>query len=256
MTTSDEDRGGLKAPPRTRSTRTTTPRPRSGRPTRRRVLLRRWMALLILLGLVLITVIVLFTPILGVRTVQVSGTEALTPEQVTLAAEVPLGTPMIRLDTDGIGARVANLSRVATVDVVRDWPSTILIEITERKAVATFAGPGGIHLVDATGDDFATVVAAPPGLPTITVPHAAPNDPATQAAMTVLAAMPRQLRPILVNVSADTPGHVTFSLNNGKTVVWGDTSDGQHKAAVLAALLTQPGRTYDVSAPDLPTIAK
>jgi cell division protein FtsQ len=253
MSTSDEDRGGgVKAPPRTRSTRTT----RGARPTRRRALLRRWMALLILIGLVVITVIVLFTPILGVRTVQVSGTSALTPEQVELAAEVPLGTPMIRLDTGAIGTRVANLSRVATVDVVRDWPSTILIEVTERKPIATYAGPGGIHLVDATGDDFATVVAAPPGLPTITVPHAAPNDPTTQAAIAVLAAMPQQLRPILVNVSADTPGHVTFSLNNGKIVVWGDTGDAAHKAAVLAALLTQPGKTYDVSAPDLPTITK
>lgn len=218
--------------------------------------MRRWMAMLIFLGLVLITVTVLFTPVLGVRTVNVSGIKALTPEQVMLAAEVPLGTPMIRLDTDGIGTRVANLSRVATVDVVRDWPSTILIEVTERKPVATFAGPGGIHLVDATGDDFATVPTAPPALPTITVPHAAPSDPATQAAIAVLAAIPQQLRPILVNVSADTPGHVTFALNNGKTVIWGDTADGGHKAAVLAALLTQPGKTYDVSAPDLPTISK
>ena len=256
MSPSNEGRGGLKAPPRTRSTRTTSTSNRGRRPTRRRALLRRWMALLIVLGLVVLTVIVLFTPVLGVRTVNVSGTSALTPEQVTLAAEVPLGTPMIRLDTDGIGARVANLSRVATVDVVRDWPSTILIEITERKPAATFAGPGGIHLVDATGDDYATVATAPPGLPTITVPHAAPNDPTTQAVFAVLAAMPRQLRPILVNVSANTPGSVTFSLNNGKTVVWGDTSDAAHKAAVLAALLTQPGKTYDVSAPDLPTITK
>jgi cell division protein FtsQ len=219
-------------------------------------MLRRWMALLIVLGLAVLTVIVLFTPILGVRAVQVSGTSALTPEQVELAAEVPLGTPMIRLDTDSIGTRVANLSRVATVDVVRDWPSTILIQVTERTPVATYAGVGGVHLIDATGDDYATALTAPPGLPTITVPHVAPNDLATQAAFAVLAAMPKQLRPILVNISAQTPGSVTFSLSNGKTVIWGDSADAGHKAAVLAALLTQPGKTYDVSAPDLPTISK
>ena len=242
----------------TRSARSTRPssRSRGGQPTRRRALLRRWMALLIFLGLVVLGVIVLYTPILGVRTVQVSGTAALTPEQVELAAEVPLGTPMIRLDTDSIGTRVANLSRVATVDVVRDWPSTIVIQVTERKPVATFAGPGGVHLVDATGDDYATVLTAPPGLPTITVPHIAPNDPATQAAFAVLAAMPKQLRSILVDVNAQTPGSVTFTLSTGKIVIWGDTANSAHKAAVLAALLTQPGKTYDVSAPDLPTIAK
>jgi cell division protein FtsQ len=231
-------------------------RPRGRPPTRRRALVRRWMALFVFLGLVAITVIVLFTPVLGVRTVDVSGTQALTPEQVRLAAQVPMGTPMIRLDTDAIATKVANLSRVATVDVVRDWPSTILIEVTERKPVATYNGPGGVHLVDATGDDYATVAAAPPGLPTIAVPHVAPNDPATQAVFAVIAAMPQQLRPILVTISAQTPDSVRFALNNGKTVIWGDAGDAAHKSAVLAALLSQPGKVYDVSAPDLPTISK
>jgi cell division protein FtsQ len=261
---SDEERGEEYVPPRARAERgrgtalreRPRPRPRAGLPTRRRALLRRWVALLVLLGVVVIAVTVLFTPVLGVRTVDVSGTQALTPEQVRLAAEVPLGTPMIRLDTDSIKSRVGVLSRVGSVDVVREWPSTIVIEITERKPVATFAGPGGVHLVDATGDDYATVATAPPGLPTITVPHVAANDPATQAVFAVLAVMPAQLRPSLVNVSAQTPDSVTFTLTNGKTVIWGDAGDATQKAAVLAALLSQPGRTYDVSAPDLPTISK
>ncbi len=229
--------------------------PRGGPPTRGRALLRRWVALLVFVGLVAITVTVLFTPVLGVRTVQVSGTAALTPDQVRLAAEVPLGTPMLRLDTDGIKSRVANLSRVATVAIDREWPSTILIEVTERKPAATFAGPGGVHLVDATGVDFATVAAAPAGLPTIAVPHVGPNDPATRAVFAVLAAMPAQLRPQLATIGAQTPGSVTFTLTTGKTVIWGDTDDSAKKAAVLAALLTQRGKVYDVSAPDLPTIS-
>jgi cell division protein FtsQ len=212
-------------------------------------------ALLVLIGLVVITVTVLFTPVLGVRTVDVSGAQALTPEQVRLAAEVPLGTPMIRLDTDAIKTRVTVLSRVGSVDVVREWPSTILIDVTERAPVATFGGPGGVHLVDATGDDYATVAVAPPGLPTITVPHVAANDPTTQAVFAVLAAVPAQLRPALANITAQTPGSVTFALTTGKTVIWGDASDPGQKGAVLAALLSQPGKVYDVSAPDLPTIS-
>ncbi|HEY4018082.1 MAG TPA: FtsQ-type POTRA domain-containing protein [Pseudonocardiaceae bacterium] len=261
--TSDEERGEEYLPPRSRAERGrgTAVRERPvrrpvGPPTRRRALLRRWVALLVLLGLVVITVTVLFTPVLGVRTVDVSGTQALSPDQVRLAAEVPLGTPLIRLDTDAIKTRVSVLSRVGSVDVVRVWPSTIVIEVTEREPVATFNGPGGVHLVDATGDDYATVATAPPGLPTITVPHIAPNDPATQAAFAVLAVVPAPLRPALVNVAAQTPGSVTFSLNTGKTVIWGDAGNAGQKGAVLAALLSQPGKIYDVSAPDLPTISK
>jgi cell division protein FtsQ len=37
-------------------------------------------------------------------------------------------------------------------------------------------------------------------------------------------------------------------------VRWGDTGKTDRKAKVLAALLTQKGKIYDVSAPELPTI--
>jgi cell division protein FtsQ len=213
------------------------------------------MALFVFLGLVAITVTMLYTPLLGVRSVAVSGNLALSADQVSTAAKVPVGTPMLRLDTGSIRTRVAALPRVATVDVVREWPATVLIEVTERQAVATFAGPGGVHLVDSTGDDFATVPTAPPGLPTLTIGHVAPTDPTTQSVFAVLAAMPSQLRPELVNIGAQTPGGVKFSLNNGKTIIWGDAANSDRKAAVLAALLGQRGKIYDVSAPDLPTVS-
>jgi cell division protein FtsQ len=213
------------------------------------------MALFVFLGVIAIAVAVLYTPLLGVNSVEVSGNVALTTNQVSTTAEVPMGTPMLRLDTGSIKTRVAALPRVATVDVVREWPSTVLIEVTERHAVATFVGPGGVHLVDSTGDDFATVATAPPGLPTLAVAHVAPTDPVTQSVFSVLAAVPAQLRPELVTIAANTPGGVQFSLNNGKTIIWGDASDSAQKAAVLAALLTRPGKVYDVSAPDLPTVS-
>ena len=47
---------------------------------------------------------------------------------------------------------------------------------------------------------------------------------------------------------------VQFTLEDGKRVVWGSADSSELKANVLVALLSQPGRTYDVSSPDLPTI--
>ena len=35
---------------------------------------------------------------------------------------------------------------------------------------------------------------------------------------------------------------------------WGTTDRTEEKAEKLTALLTQPGRTHDVSSPDLPTV--
>jgi cell division protein FtsQ len=37
-------------------------------------------------------------------------------------------------------------------------------------------------------------------------------------------------------------------------VIWGTNERTEEKAQKLTALLTRPGRTYDVSSPDLPTV--
>ncbi|MEI7717664.1 MAG: cell division protein FtsQ, partial [Mycobacterium sp.] len=39
-----------------------------------------------------------------------------------------------------------------------------------------------------------------------------------------------------------------------RVVIWGTMDRTEEKAEKLAALLTQPGRTYDLSSPDLPTV--
>jgi cell division protein FtsQ len=235
----------------------TRERPAYQRPQRerRRVLARRWGALAVLLGLTGLVVVMLWTPVLGVRSVDVVGVRDLTTEQVVAAAEVRPGTPMLRLDTLGITARVALLPRVAAVDVSRDWPSTVRITITERDPVGVIAAADGMHLVDSTGLDYATVPTAPADLPKIQIPAASPTDPRTQAVVRVLSALPTQLRAQTIAISANTPGSVTLALADGKTIRWGDAANSARKAAVLAALMTRPGQIYDVSSPDLPTIS-
>ena len=66
------------------------------------------------------------------------------------------------------------------------------------------------------------------------------------------------LRPEVVaqvsRIAAPSVASITLTLNDGRTVVWGTTDRTDEKAEKLAALLTQPGRVYDVSSPDLPTV--
>ncbi len=218
-------------------------------------MLRRWVALLVAFGLVGLVVVLLWTPVLGVRSVDVVGVRDLTTAQVVAAADIRPGTPMLRLDTTGITIRVGVLPRVASVDVSREWPSTVLITVTERDPVGVLAESDGTHLVDSTGFDYATVTNAPAGLPKVLLPSASPSDPRTQAVVRVLAVLPAQLRTELTTISAPTPGSVTLALADGKTIRWGGAADSVRKAAVLGALMTRPGKIYDVSSPDLPTIS-
>jgi cell division protein FtsQ len=81
-----------------------------------------------------------------------------------------------------------------------------------------------------------------------------PNDPATLAALRVLSALTARLRTVLAEVVAPSATQITLTLTDGRSVVWGDASDSALKAEVATALLGQPGRTIDVTVPDVPTI--
>lgn len=213
---------------------------------------------LVLVSLTALTYLLLTGSLLGVRSVTVTGTTVLTDDQVREAAAVPIGQPMLGLDSAAVAGRVAALAPVAQVRVERSWPSTVLMRVTERVPVAFEPTGTGARLVDGSGLFFATVPTPPPapplGLPEL---HATDGEPA-RAAATVIAELAdpahRALRAELMSVSADSPADVRLSLRGDRTVRWGSVADSDRKAMVLAVLLSQPGKIYDVASPDLPTI--
>jgi cell division protein FtsQ len=225
-------------------------------PHRRTILRRRLVFLLSVLTVLGLGYAVLFTPLVGVRSVEVTGIHDLTRDQVRAAAAVAAGTPVLTLDTQAIHDRVAALPRVAEVQVSRALPGTVRVNITERTPVGVLKTPGGAHLVDGTGRDFATVAQPPTGLPELqlaTTPS--PDDRATRAVVGVLAALPEKLRPEVLVVAAKTGNDVVITLSAGREVRWGGLADSARKAQVLTALLTRDGKVFDVSSPQLPTIA-
>jgi len=219
--------------------------------------------------LVLVTVgaaawALLASSLLAVDEVRVTGTVALAAEEVLLAAAVRPGTPLLRLDTAAVERRVQEgLRRVADAEVSRSLTGTVEVTVTERVPVAVLPAPDGVHLVDATATDFATQPDLPPGLPALRVPpvvdSVAPGEPATEstmgAAVEVLTGLPQSLRGEVRAVAASSPVDVTLLLADDREVRWGAPDQGERKAAVLGALLTQPGEVYDVTTPDLPTIS-
>jgi len=55
-------------------------------------------------------------------------------------------------------------------------------------------------------------------------------------------------------LAADAPARVRLELSDGRTIIWGDSSENEAKARVALVLLARPGKTIDVSAPELVTI--
>ncbi len=208
--------------------------------------------LLMIVGVGL-ALILYFTPAMAARNIVVVGTGVVTREEVVDAARVRLGTPLLQINTSQVADRVAAIRRVASARVQRQYPSALRITIVERVPVAVKDFPDGPHLFDRDGVDFATGP-PPPALPYLDVTDPGPADPATKAALQVLTALRPEVEGQVGHIAAPSVASITLTLGDGRVVIWGTTDRTDEKAEKLTALLTQPGKVYDVSSPDLPTV--
>jgi cell division protein FtsQ len=202
-----------------------------------------------------VAIVLLWTPVVGVRSVSVTGTHRVGAGAVRRAANVQRGHHMLTLPVEKIASRVSALPAVASAHVSRRWPSSVRIHVTERTPIAWRAESDGAHLFDRSGADFAVVPEPPHGLPRLAVPAKPANAARAGAALHALDALPARLSKRVAAVTAESPVDVRFTLEKGKKIVWGAAQDAPHKAAVLRVLMSRPGTTYDVAAPDLPTVS-
>jgi cell division protein FtsQ len=221
---------------------------------RRRRFLQVAAALLVVAGL---GWLLLAGPVLAVRAVQVDGLSTLPAEQVREAAGIAEGTPLLRVDVDAAETRVARLPQVASVEVTRGWPDSVVVTVVERKPVAVVGQRGQRSLVDAEGVLFDTVTgAAPDGVVPLDVASPGPEDPATLAGVAALGVLPADVREQVAAAAATGPEDIALTLTDGTVVLWGDASKSRAKSAALVALLDQiaagrlePAETIDVSTP-------
>jgi cell division protein FtsQ len=202
--------------------------------------------------------------LLVVRSVTVTGTHLVSPEQVVAAADVPDGTSLIGVNTDQVARRVEAIRQVASATVAKDWPDRLVITVRERVPVmAVRMAGGGYDLVDPTGVIVRWSTSRPAGLPlylTSLPPAALRGDSSLGAAAAVLAELPSWLSRQVAEVSAagpaaaaaaspGDPAQVTLYLLDRKTVLWGGTDRASEKDRELAILMRDPARYFDVSAP-------
>jgi len=231
--------------------------------TRIRPKLDRRRKRLVVLGSVVLLVavaawVVLASPLLAVRAVQVDGTRTLSVEEVRQVAGVAEGTPLVRVDTAAAAARVSALPQVASATVTRGWPDRVVVTLVERTPVAVVESAGTRSLVDATGTVFDTITGdAPAGVVPLQVTDPGPDDAATRAALAAVVSLPDAVRTQVTSVTATGGDDVTLTLVDGTTVRWGSAEQADRKAEVLAAVLDQlaagtvdPAAQIDVSSPE------
>ncbi|MCZ2402363.1 FtsQ-type POTRA domain-containing protein [Paenarthrobacter sp. Z7-10] len=240
---------------------------RHGRRLRRTV----WItAAAVVVTLAVITAVVLFSPLLALKSMTIDGNKMVSTASIVRALAPLKNKPLPQVNQDQVQKLLVPLQQIRSVSVEARPPSTLLVHVVERVPVAVVKNQSksgkGYVLVDQDGVPLGTVPdPAKVSLPLIDGGIATTGSSTFTAITTVLSALPAQVLSRLQHASASSPDAVTLTLTDGKTVVWGNASDKELKAKVLQALLKapapvqQPGqpapapiKVYDVSAPRHP----
>ncbi|MGI5292403.1 cell division protein FtsQ/DivIB [Nonomuraea polychroma] len=199
--------------------------------------------------------LVFFSPVLGVRSIEIVGNLTVPSERIKQQAGVADLHPLATVDLAGVQSRVLGIRQLASAKVDRVWPGTLKIEVVEREPLAAIAAGGKFAVVDKQGVVIEIKSALPPLLPLLKVDRPAEGDPAMMAALQVIQALPDQVASKVREVRAGTAEGVTLELSDGRTVVWGGPDRPKEKARILASLLKrEKAAIYDVSSPDVVTL--
>jgi cell division protein FtsQ len=225
----------------------------------RRQWARRWLAWRRVAAVVLVMLLVggavyavYFSSLLVVEGVEVRGTTSLTTADIARAAEVPMGEPLAKVDLEAIERKVLSLGAVRSVEVSRQWPREVLVEVVERVPVAVVRTGDLLRNLDADGVVFGDRKRPPGNLPIVETSSDISGDALREAA-TVAGALEPAFLATIVYLEVETIDQITLVLRDERIVRWGNAEQSEQKAEVLAALLSRKAAVYDVSVPGSPT---
>ena len=197
-----------------------------------------------------------FSSLLLAERVEVTGVGSSEARAVREVAAVPLGGPLMRIDTGAAKDRLEQDRRWVGVSVARRLPHSVVIEVTPRVAVLAIRGrSGALELYDRDGVAFRTVAEPPDGLPVVSSTNGAASPEGVRAVLQALAALDRRLRDAVTDVALAKGDRLELTLDakdGRRTVLWGGPDDAAVKAKLVAVLLGEPGRTIDVTVPEAP----
>lgn len=200
--------------------------------------------------------------------VEVSGVEHLTSEEMSQLAGVPAASTLLRVDTAQIERRLCQNAWVKSARVVRSFPSTLSIQVTERSIAAVVEVPvqGGKATKSwAVSDDHIWLMPIPKkgseasrttssqiyadadaALHITDVPYGsepeighAVSDGNVANALDIVAGMTTSLAGQVVSVSAAGPEETTLTLESGVQIAFGRAVDIRDKERVVLKILEE-----------------
>jgi len=200
------------------------------------------------------------SPVFRARTIRIVGTDHLTRAEVLQLAGITSKTNVFYLDANDAEQRLERDVWVAGATIAKDLPSTVVIDVRERVAVAV-AGPKDRRMLVA--EDGTTLGDAGAGalLPSIGVPvgDPEPSAAAVNGAARAIAALGPNARRQVMHVSILPDGTLLVRLTSGAVITWGTAEEPDVKATALGVLLRWAAKqgahltSADVHVPSNPT---
>jgi cell division protein FtsQ len=208
---------------------------------------------LILSGLVLVISglvwVFYFSELLTLKKISVVGNlKHTTVEEVIKSVNIPAGIQLARLDRAVVLASLSDIPSILEIELRRVWPSEVVLAISEREPVLVEKGNQGWVFVAADGTVFGQLEIRPQEF--LEVRSA--SDAARAEAANLLGQLPLWLQDLVLLINAESANNIQLDLEDGRTVVWGNSKDSELKADVLKALFEVDAKVLDVSAPNLP----
>ena len=204
-------------------------------------------------ALVTFVLVGVFSPLMALRTIEVTGTNRIPAADIAQALDGQLGTPLPLVDLAEVKRELSEFTLIRSYVTESRPPDTLVVRVIEREPVGAIASAAGFDLVDAAGVVIQSSADRPAGYPVVTATGGA-SGAGFQSAVAVVWALPEGIRSQLDSVAAATKDDVTLTLAGGARVVWGNAERSEYKAVVLSALIVSHPvgsvTEYDVSSPD------
>ena len=214
-----------------------------------------------LVGLVLLVLATMFTPLLSIDKITVTGTSKVSNKQVLAVLKNRIGTPLPMISEASVAEDLAQFKLIESISLISKPPHALEVRITERTPISLVVRGGTRFLYDPAGVNLG-VASGYELLPTIIVKDDPKSSKSYAQAIDVLLALPAQLLKRVAYIQAKTRDNVTLQLrgNSAQTIIWGDSSQSILKSKVLKTLLvktsTKGRATFDVSSPLTPSVIR
>ena len=231
--------------------------------TRSRKVRRRFVVVLVVLGLIAGAVGLTRTPLLDVDRIDVEGNDVVSTADVEAATGVGRGDRLTGVDTGKVAARVEALPWVRTASVSREWPATVRVTVTERRPVAVIGGAAGDRVVDGAGRVLGPAADSEADLVRLAGEPSAYTGERVgtrwRSMLAVAARVPGPLRPSVAAIGAGDDGLVMM-LTTGTRVDLCGVADLDAKLGALVALVQRAdpatAARIDICVPGAPALTR